>query len=78
MKDKKTTEDDNVPGNVLKLLGEDVLRLMIQLINNICETRQWPKDFTEDTVITLKKMSKATKFIPIAQSASLYTQQKQQ
>jgi len=39
VKGKKATEDDNVPGNVLKLLGEDVLRLMIQLINNICEIR---------------------------------------
>jgi len=35
MRNKKMTEDDNVPGNVLILLGEDVLRLMIQLINNI-------------------------------------------
>jgi len=39
VRDKKATEDDNVPGNVLKLFGEGVLRLMIQLIYNICETR---------------------------------------
>jgi hypothetical protein len=39
VRDKKAADDDNVPGNVLKLLGEDVLRLMIQLINNICEIR---------------------------------------
>jgi len=38
MRGEKATEDDNVPGNVLRLLG-DVLRLMIQLINNIHETR---------------------------------------
>jgi hypothetical protein len=65
MRDKKATEDDNVPGDVLKLLG-DVLRLMIQLISNICETRLWPMDFLEVTVITL----------PITQSASLYIQQR--
>jgi len=39
LRDKKATEDDNVLGDVLKLLGDDVLRLMIQLINNICEMR---------------------------------------
>jgi len=34
MRDKKATGDD-VPGVVLKLLGEDGLRIMTQLINNI-------------------------------------------
>jgi hypothetical protein len=35
MKDKKATGDDDVPGDVLKFLGEDGLRLMTQLINII-------------------------------------------
>jgi Reverse transcriptase (RNA-dependent DNA polymerase). len=35
---------------------------MTQLNNNIHETGEWPKDFTEVTVIALKKNSKATKF----------------
>jgi len=34
MKDKKPTGDEDAPGDVLKLLGEEVLRLMTQLINN--------------------------------------------
>jgi hypothetical protein len=34
---KKATEDDNVPGDVLKLLGEDGLKIMTQLINSIHE-----------------------------------------
>jgi hypothetical protein len=38
MKDKKATGDDDVPADVLKLLGEDGLRLMTQLMNNIYET----------------------------------------
>jgi hypothetical protein len=42
MRDKKATGDDNVPLDVLRLLGEDGLKLMIQLINNICETGEWP------------------------------------
>jgi hypothetical protein len=37
MGDKKATGDD-VPGDVLKLLGEDGLKLMIQLINSIYVT----------------------------------------
>jgi len=35
MKNKKATEDYDVPGDVLKLLGEECLKIMIQLINNI-------------------------------------------
>jgi hypothetical protein len=34
MRDKRATGDDDVPGDVLKLLGEDGLKLMTQLINN--------------------------------------------
>jgi hypothetical protein len=38
MRNKKSTADDDVPGDVLKLLGDDVLILKTQLINNIYET----------------------------------------
>jgi hypothetical protein len=62
MRDKKATGDDNVPGDVLKLLGEDGLMLMTQLINSIYVTGEWPRDFIEVTMIALKKKSKATKF----------------
>jgi hypothetical protein len=44
--DKKNT-DNGVPVDVLKLLGEDGLKLMTQLINNIYESGEWPKDFTQ-------------------------------
>jgi hypothetical protein len=33
MRDKKATGHDDVPGGVLKLLGEDGLKLLTQLIN---------------------------------------------
>jgi hypothetical protein len=42
MRHKKATGDDDVPGDVLKLLGEDGLRLMTQRISNIYETGEWP------------------------------------
>jgi hypothetical protein len=33
MADKKATQEDNVCGDVLRLLGEDILKIMTQLIN---------------------------------------------
>jgi hypothetical protein len=38
MKDKKPTGEEDAPGDVLKVLVEEGLRLMTQLINNIHET----------------------------------------
>ena len=45
MRNKKATGDD-VPGDVLKLLGEGGLQIMTKLINTVYETGEWPKDFT--------------------------------
>ena len=61
MRNKKATGDDYVPGDVLKLLGEGGLKIMMKLINNIYETGEWPNDFTEVTMIALKKKPRATK-----------------
>ena len=61
MKEKKSTGDENVPGEVLKLVGEDGLRIMTQLIISIHESGDWPKDFTEVTVTALKKKPSTTK-----------------
>jgi len=60
MRNRKSTGDD-VPGDVLKLLGEGGLKLLTKLINTIYETGEWPKDFTEFTMIALKKKTQATK-----------------
>jgi hypothetical protein len=38
MRNKMATGDDDVPGNVLKLLGEGGLKIMMKLINTIYET----------------------------------------
>ena len=61
MRNKKATGDDDVPGDVLKLLGEGGLKILTKLINTIYETGEWPKDFTEDTMIALKKKTQTTK-----------------
>jgi len=55
MRNKKVTGDDDVPGDVLKLLGEGGLKIMKKLMNTIYETREWPQNFTEVTMIALKK-----------------------
>jgi hypothetical protein len=61
MRNKKVTEDDDVPGDVLKLMGEGGLKIMTKLINTIYGIGEWPKDFTEVTMIALKKKPQATK-----------------
>ena len=43
------------------LLGEDGLRITTQLINNMFETGDWPKDMTEVTMLVLQRKPKATK-----------------
>jgi hypothetical protein len=61
MRDKKATGGVDVPVETLKLLGDDGLILSTQLINNIYESGEWPKDFTEVTMVALKKKPKAIK-----------------
>ena len=58
---RKATGDDDVPGDGLKLFGEDCLKILTKLINTIYETGEWPKDFTEVIMIALKKKTQATK-----------------
>jgi len=51
--EKKAARDNDVPGDGLKLLGEDDFRIMTQLIKKIYKNGKRPKDFTEVTVIAL-------------------------
>jgi hypothetical protein len=55
MRDKKFTGDDDVPVEAVRLLVDDGLNLLTQSINNIDESGEWPKDFTEVTMVALKK-----------------------
>jgi hypothetical protein len=61
MRNKNATGDDDVPGDVLKLLGEGGLKIMTKLINTLYETGEWPNGFMEVTMINLKKKPQATK-----------------
>jgi hypothetical protein len=46
---------------VFKLLGESGLKIITKLINTIYETEEWPKNFTEVSMIALKTKPQATK-----------------
>ena len=60
VRNRKATGDD-IPGDVLKLLGEGGLKILTKLSNAIYNTEEWPQDFTEVTMIALKKKTKAAK-----------------
>jgi hypothetical protein len=76
MTDKKAREDDEVNVDRLKVVGEDGFRIVMQLLNNIYETGECPKDYTEVTTIVLNKNPKATKFIENWTIALSHTKQK--
>jgi hypothetical protein len=61
MKDWEATGGDDIPRDVIKLLGEYVLIIIIQLIKNICKTGEWPKYFIEAKMPALMGKPKATK-----------------
>ena len=61
MRNKKATEEGDVPGDVIKLLGECGLKIMTKLIKATYETGEWPKDFIEVTIIVLKKNTQVSK-----------------
>jgi len=61
IRNRKATGDDDIPGDVIKLLGEGGLKILTKLSNAIYNTGEWPQDFTEVTMIALKKKTIATK-----------------
>jgi len=71
MRDRKGTEDDYVPGNVLKLLVDDGPRLMMPLINDMYDIEEWSGDFFEGTMIALKNQ-KLQNAVTIAVSLMTY------
>ena len=60
MRNRKAAGDDDIPGDVLKLLGEGGLKILTKLSNTIYNTAEWLQDSTEVIMIVLKK-TKATK-----------------
>ena len=48
---------------------------MTPVINNMCETGEWSRDFIEVTVIAIKKKPEAKNALTITQSALWHMQQ---
>ena len=57
----KATGDDNIPAEILKVLGNEGIKKLTELINNIYKTGIWPNDFLDVTMIALKKKPDARK-----------------
>ena len=75
MRYKRATGDDDVPGDVFRLLGEDGIDIMTQLISSIYETGKWPKD-VKVTMTALKKKSKPQNALTVVLSSSWHIQQR--
>ena len=58
---RRLQEGYYVGRDVLTFLGEDGFRITTQLISNMCETGEWPKDLIKVTMFVLKKKPKGTK-----------------
>jgi len=58
---RKSTGDDDIPGDVLNVLGEGDLKILTKLMNTIYENGEWPKDVTEDTIFALKEKTQVKK-----------------
>jgi hypothetical protein len=58
MRRKKATGDNNIPVDLLKVLGDSGLKIMTALINKIYMSGVWPKDFVDVTMIALPKKTK--------------------
>ena len=54
-RNRKATGDDDIRGDVLKLLGKGGLKILTKLNNTIYNTGKWPQNFTEVKMFALKK-----------------------
>jgi hypothetical protein len=61
MRDRKATENDDMPGNVLKLLGKDDVKMVTQMPKNIYKTGEWSQNSSEVIIVALEKKTRASK-----------------
>ena len=54
MRNRNANGVDDIPGDMLKLLGEGGLKILTKLSSKIYNTGEWPQDFTEVKMIALK------------------------
>ena len=61
LSNNKATGSDEIPAEFLKTMGNNCLKKMTTLINEIYRTEQYPTDFLISTFIPIPKISRATK-----------------
>jgi len=76
IRNRQVTGDIDVPEDVLKLLEKVGLKILTKLNNTIYETGEGPKDFTEVTMIDLRKRYTLQNKTTIKQSSLLHIQQR--
>lgn len=70
LKNGKASGPDQIPGEILKLIEEDQMYILVELINTIYKTGIIPKDWLTSTFITLPK-KKSAKHCPDYRTISL-------
>ena len=55
LKSNKSPGIDNVPSELLKYGGEEILQALTDLCQKIMETKTWPKEWTQSLVIPIPK-----------------------
>jgi hypothetical protein len=76
MKGKKATGDDDVPEDMLKILGEDGLIIVTKLINKLYETGEWLKDLQNLKGLPQIRSQMLQNAATIAQSVLSHIQQR--
>jgi antitoxin component of MazEF toxin-antitoxin module len=61
MKSKKAEGIDGIPAEILKTLGLEAMKEVIQLCKDMYDQGQWPKDFTRSIIIPIPKKPNAMK-----------------
>ena len=51
MKNNKADRLDNIPSEMLKTLGEEAMKELIQICRDIYNTGEWPEDFLQTIIL---------------------------
>ena len=76
LKKEKSAGVDNIPAELVKGGGEDVITALTTICNKIWQTWKWPSPRTQSLVVTLPKKATCSSARTTEQSASSVTQAK--
>ena len=55
LKEGKAAGVDNIPGELIKAGGDDMISALTNICNRIWQTGEWPTPWTQSLIITLPK-----------------------